>query len=218
MKLLRRHRSPASSRPPRARSHRAGPPLNIKTASIDSLKHDPRNARKHPEKNIQVIEKALRNVGAARSIVIDEDNVVLAGNGVLEAAKNAGLHKVVVVDVDGSSLVAVRRTGLTDEQKTHLAIADNRAAELSVWDDQVLNSLLARLDPDDVRGMELEIPKMPTEQSRLVPLEVQKPPDLGWVLIGVPLEKFGQIQGMLDELPPECIVNTRASNERTRQD
>lgn len=81
-----------------------------------------------------MVVDALQQVGAARSIVIDEDNVILAGNGVTEAAAEAGITKVYVVDVDGETLVAVRRSGLTVEQKRALAIYDNRVAELAEWD------------------------------------------------------------------------------------
>lgn len=76
---------------------------------------------------------ALQKVGASRSIVIDEDNGILAGNGVVEAASEAGITKLQVVEVDGDTLVAVRRRGLTPEQKRDLAIYDNRTAELAEW-------------------------------------------------------------------------------------
>jgi DNA modification methylase len=90
-----------------------------------------------------MVVDALHLVGAARSIVIDEDNVVLAGNGVTEAAAEAGITKVHVVDVDGSTLVAVRRSGLTPEQKRALAIYDNRTAELAEWDADQLQADVA---------------------------------------------------------------------------
>ena len=80
-----------------------------------------------------MITDALHKVGAARSIVIDEDNLILAGNGVTEAAAEAGITKVRVIDASGDELIAVRRTGLTPAQKRHLAIADNRGAELATW-------------------------------------------------------------------------------------
>jgi len=41
---------------------------------------------------------ALQKVGASRSIVVDEDGVILAGNGVVEAASEAGLTKLQIVD------------------------------------------------------------------------------------------------------------------------
>ena len=80
-----------------------------------------------------MIADALQKVGAARSIVIDEDNVILAGNGVTEAAAGAGITKLRVIDAAGDELIAVRRSGLTAEQKRALAIYDNRGAELATW-------------------------------------------------------------------------------------
>jgi DNA modification methylase len=72
---------------------------------------------------------------------------VLAGNATIEAAAEAGITKVQVVEADGNTIIAVRRKGLTDDQKRHLAIADNRAAELAEWDvDQLKADLEAGHD------------------------------------------------------------------------
>jgi len=89
---------------------------------LKDLIPDPSNRRTHSPRNLDMVRAALREVGAARSIVIDEHNVILAGNGVREAAGEAGLTKVTVIDAAGDELVAVRRSGLTDEQKRALAI------------------------------------------------------------------------------------------------
>jgi DNA modification methylase len=111
---------------------------------INDLTPDPKNARKHSARNVGTIADALREVGAARSIVIDENNVVLAGNATIEAAADAGITKVHVVEADGNTVVAVRRTGLTPQQKARLALYDNRAAELAEgWDVDVLQALQA---------------------------------------------------------------------------
>jgi ParB-like chromosome segregation protein Spo0J len=115
---------------------------------IAALIPDPQNRRCHTARSIGLIVDALHQVGAARSIVIDEDNVVLAGNGTIEAAAEAGITNLLVVDADGSTLVAVRRTGLTDAQKRDLALYDNRATELSGWD-------AARLQHDLDSGVNL---------------------------------------------------------------
>lgn len=101
---------------------------------IGQLKPDPKNARKHNQRNIGQIVSSLQEVGAARSIVIDEDNIILAGNGVIEAAGIAGIENVRVIEADGNEIIAVKRKGLTPEQKTRLALWDNRAAELAEWD------------------------------------------------------------------------------------
>jgi len=84
---------------------------------------------------------SLQEVGAARSIVIDEDGRILAGNGTVEAAAEAGITRVQVVDADGETIVAVRRRGLTEEQKRRLALLDNRTAELAEWAAPVLEAL-----------------------------------------------------------------------------
>lgn len=93
-----------------------------------------------------MIVDSLRELGAARSIVIDEDNVVLAGNGVVEGAGEIGLEKVIIVEATGNEIVAVRRRGLTDEQKADLALRDNRAGELSTWSPPVLKGLAETMD------------------------------------------------------------------------
>jgi len=100
---------------------------------ISELIPDPANRRRHNPRNLAMVVDALKDVGAARSIVIDEDNVILAGNGVTEAAVTAGFTSVRVVEAEGDELIAVRRAGLTGEQKRALAIYDNRTAELAEW-------------------------------------------------------------------------------------
>lgn len=108
---------------------------------IAQLRPDPKNARRHGDRNLGMIQDALREIGAARSIVIDEAGTILAGNGVVQAAPAAGIHRVRVIDADADTLVAVRRTGLSPEQKSRLALWDNRAAELATWDSVVLAAL-----------------------------------------------------------------------------
>ena len=105
-----------------------------KIQHIGELLPDDDNAREHNARNLGMIADSLREVGAARSIVIDEDGRVLAGNATVEAAAIAGIENVVVVDGDGETIIAVRRSGLTEEQKKRLALYDNRSAELATWD------------------------------------------------------------------------------------
>ena len=116
------------------------------SVGLAALVVDPRNARKHGERNLALIEASLREVGAARSIVVDEDGVILAGNATAEAAGMAGIERVLTVDADGATLVAVRRSGLSPEQKRRLALLDNRAAELAEWDAEVLAALADEVD------------------------------------------------------------------------
>ncbi len=117
---------------------------------LDALTLDPRNARKHTSRNVGAIVAALREVGGARSVVVDEAGVILAGNATVQAAMQAGLTRIRVVEADGTELVAVRRVNLTPEQKRRLALHDNRAAELAEWDIEVLASLADEMDLSDL--------------------------------------------------------------------
>lgn len=115
---------------------------------IASLTPDPKNARVHNPRNIGLIVEALHEVGAARSIVIDEHNVILAGNGAIEAAADAGIERVRIIDADGDEIIAVRRSNLTDRQKVLLALYDNRAAELAQWDTGMLADIADAMGAD----------------------------------------------------------------------
>jgi hypothetical protein len=112
------------------------------------LRPDPTNRRTHGDRNTGMMVDALRAVGAARSIVIDESGEILAGNGLVTAARRVGLSKLQVVDAEGDTVIAVRRRGLTPEQKRQLAIYDNRTAELAEWD-------VAQLAEDFANGEDL---------------------------------------------------------------
>jgi len=116
---------------------------------LADLKPDRNNARKHNPRNIGMVANSLREVGAARSGVIDEDGNILAGNGTYEALSEAGIEKVKIVQADGNEWVVVQRKGLSEKQKLKLALYDNRSAELAEWDKEVL----ADIDPEIMESM-----------------------------------------------------------------
>ena len=109
--------------------------------SLDQLKPDCKNARRRTDRSTELIKESLQRFGAARSIVIDEENRILAGNGTIEGAKAAGIKNLRVIETDGTEIIAVKRTGLSEEEKVGLAIADNRTADLSEWDQEMLHRL-----------------------------------------------------------------------------
>lgn len=113
---------------------------------VKDLKPFRRQVRRHTPRNIAMIGDSLQEVGAARSIVIDERDEILAGAGTIEAAAERGIYKVRIIEADGSEIIAVRRRNLTEEQKTKLAIYDNRAADLAEYDLSALRDVLA--DPE----------------------------------------------------------------------
>ena len=121
------------------------PGVTITTVPVKELAYDPNNVRVHGERNKQALATSIEKFGAARSIVIDSDNVVRAGNGALEAAQAAGIENAIVVETDGSQLVVVKRTNWTPQEATAYAIADNRISDLSAFEKGALSDQLCNL-------------------------------------------------------------------------
>lgn len=112
--------------------------MTIEWASTEDLVLDPINARLHNDKNLEAIKGSLARFGQQKPIVIGKANVVIAGNGTLQAAKALKWKKIQVV-----------RTDLEGSELTAFGLADNRTAELATWDGEVLQTLLDALVEDD---------------------------------------------------------------------
>ena len=133
-----------------------------------------------------------------RSVLIDETNTLIAGNGVTKGAKAEGITKVRVIDAEPGEIIAVRRRDLTPEQKKRMALFDNRAGELAEWDDIVLPELLTEVGIDGLFTAE-EFDKM-LPNPEIEEIDVRKPPDMAWVLIGVPSRDFVKIQSLVAKI------------------
>ena len=144
--------------------------------NLSSLKQDHKNARKRTDRSAALIKESLTKYGAARSIVIDEDNRILAGNGTVEGAIAAGLTKLRVIETDGDEVIAVKRSGLTEEQKVGLAIADNRTGDLSEWDKEMLVYLADEHDINPWFSQE-DLNELFKEDTTLLPKDGKTDPD-----------------------------------------
>jgi DNA modification methylase len=112
---------------------------------LKDLTPDTRNANKGTPRGQQMIEDSLRNYGAGRSILVDKNLRIIAGNKTAENAGSIGMDDVIIVQTDGRKLVAVQRMDLdleTDKAAKELAVADNRSGQVSLeWDGGVLQDL-----------------------------------------------------------------------------
>lgn len=112
--------------------------MQLEKIPIEQLTFDPANARKHSKKNLDAIKGSLKKFGQQKPIVIDKNNVVVAGNGTLEAAKSLGWSEINAV-----------RTELQGPEAIAFALADNRTAELAEWDVEPLTKTLQSLKDID---------------------------------------------------------------------
>ena len=108
---------------------------------LSDLQFDTKNANAGTVRGRKAVQASLLKFGAGRSVLIDKDGNLIAGNQTAQQASAAGIQEVIVVQSDGTKLVAVQRTDLciTDPKARALAIADNRVGELGLeWDPAVM--------------------------------------------------------------------------------
>lgn len=184
--------------------------LRIENVLISSLSFDSTNARRHDAKNLAAIEGSLRKFGQRKPIVVTGANVVVAGNGTLEAAKNLGWSEIDIVRIPFD---------WTPEMVKAYALADNRTAELAEWDAKVLAEQLVELDAEgwDVAefGFEPINPVIDSDDDEPLSFDEDKPTrsKLGdlWqigehrILCGDSLDKFN-LDRLIGSLKVDCVL------------
>lgn len=140
--------------------------------ATSELRPHPRNSRVHPQSQIDQLAAAIKEFGFTAPIIANKDGTVLAGHGRLEAAKMLGMDQVPVVMLD-----------MDDRQARRYILADNKLAEMSTWDQTMLDAELGDLvvafkddsAPDlDLAGLfSFGEPVVPTTQR--VPVDLLKP-------------------------------------------
>ena len=116
------------------------------TSKISDFTPDKDNANKGTQRGLKALDTSLRQYGAGRSILVDKHGRIIAGNKTVERAADIGLDDVIVVESDGTKLVAVKRTDLDldseDGKARALATYDNRVGQLDLdWDIDALKSV-----------------------------------------------------------------------------
>ena len=117
--------------------------MTIENVLITSISPDPDNARSHDERDILAKMAILRKYGQQKPLVVDKNDVIVAGNGFYEAARRLEYKTISVV-----------RTGLEGAEARLYAIADNRTGEMSTWNLPVLQATLGVLALD---GLDLTV-------------------------------------------------------------
>lgn len=135
--------------------------------NVEVLIPDNKNFNKHTEYGMHILEESIRKFGLGRSILIDKNNRIIAGNGVVETASQIDLDKVLVVETMGNTLVAVKRTDidLDSTKGRELALADNATGKANLcFDTDLIMQEAEKFDfaPEDW-GISMEQPE--EEQS-----------------------------------------------------
>lgn len=107
----------------------------ITEVPIDQIRPSKNNPRKHPKKQLKQLKRSLKKFGWMLPILIDSDGIIFAGHGMFQAALKLGYAHIPVISVGH----------LSDEEIRAYRIADNKLAENSEWDNEILISELSYL-------------------------------------------------------------------------
>lgn len=147
----------------------------VKETKVDELIPDDHNFNKGTEFGAYLMEKSFREFGAGRSILLDKNNRVIAGNKSLQTAAEIGLEDVIVVETTGSQIVAVKRTDIDLDTKKgrKMALADNATSKENLaFNLPEIDSIAKNLDFDpadwgiDLEGIELDLPEEAGEETQ----------------------------------------------------
>ena len=115
---------------------------------LDDLKHPEKNVRIHSEQQIRELKRSLEKIGQTRALVIDENNIILIGNGLYEAMVSLGYQEATVYV----------KAGLSESDKKKLMIADNKTYALGIDDLDTIYGFIEELQGDlDIPGYDEEI-------------------------------------------------------------
>lgn len=121
--------------------------ITLKLADIVPPK---KNIRIHTEKQLEEFERSIKMFGQIRPIVVDENNTILAGNGLYET----------LIRMEKKEALVYKYEDLTEAQKKKLMIADNKIFSLGIENLDTLNEFLEELNGDlDIPGFDEEILK-----------------------------------------------------------
>lgn len=122
--------------------------MKVTRMKLSSLKAPEKNVRIHSEKQVKEFVRSLESFGQIRPIVVDEDNTILAGNGLYAALMAKG-------ETEADCYVM---KGLTPNEKKKLMLADNKIYSLGVDDMDVFEEFLRDLGDDlEIPGYDLEL-------------------------------------------------------------
>jgi len=164
--------------------------MEITTISLEELVKPEKNIRIHTKRQLKEFERSIKMFGQIRPVVVDENNVILAGSGLYDTLVMMGKKTAYVY----------RYKNLTENQKKKLMIADNKIFSLGVEDLDALNNFFDELNGDlDIPGFDEEVLKQMVSEAE----------DITDRISGY---------GVLDEENIQHIKNNAARKEQKIQD
>ena len=121
--------------------------MQTELVRVADLTPPPRNVRAHPEYQVAELARAVEKFGQTRPVIIDEHNMILAGNGLVLAHQRLGR----------AMISAHRVRGLSKTDKSKLMLSDNRIFALGIDDNGAILEEIRALDDFDIPGFDAAI-------------------------------------------------------------
>ena len=144
-----------------------------KIIDIEQLAQDQHNFNKGSEQGQELMERSFKEMGAGRSILIDRNGNIIAGNKSQKAAIAAGIKKVRIIETTGDELVAVKRTDvdIDSAEGRKMAYLDNLTTQVNLtWDETEIQAVQADVEGFDVGDFGVSIDQLPGN-----PFDVKEP-------------------------------------------
>ena len=148
--------------------------MEEKVIDIEELAQDTHNFNKGNEQGQELMERSFKEMGAGRSILIDRNGHIIAGNKSQKAAIAAGIKKVRVIETTGDELVAVKRTDvdIDSAEGRKMAYLDNLTTQVNLtWDETELEAVQADVEGFDIADFGVDLFDSQTGDEEPLPEE-----------------------------------------------
>ena len=143
--------------------------MKVHIADVDELIQDDHNFNIGTQAGAELIGRSFKEFGAGRSVFIDKNNRLVGGNKAQKGFKGAGYRKVVIVDSDPDTLVAVRRkdVDLDTKEGREMAMLDNLTTQVNLaWDKAELESISDQVEGFDVGDFGFDVADIPMVEPK----------------------------------------------------
>lgn len=173
--------------------------ITVLNIEIEKVIPYPKNAKKHPEKQIRQLAVSIREFGFNQPIVVDKKMVVIAGHGRLAAAKEMKLEKVPIIMVD-----------LPEDKAKAYRLADNKLNETD-WDMALVIEELREMEADfvDFTGFEIDLGNIDLDEKD-TEVDVDSMGSNSTIILKFPHETYLKI---IDQIEKVKEINELETNE-----
>ncbi len=163
----------------------------LRRVRAGDLKPNPRNWRTHPLGQIDALRDVLTEIGYADALLARE-----TPDGSLELIDGHARQSL-----DPDQTVPVLVLDLDDAEARKLITVLDPLAGMAETNAAALKSLLAEIHTEDAALQKLiDELRIPEDSVQIRHIDVQPPPVMTWVLIGIPLVRYGEIAAMIEAI------------------